>query len=512
MQALLTTLVCGLVVLTTLWIKTRLKNIPPGPPRLPILGNLHQFPSGSVISTFDKWHKKYGPIVGLSLGSQTLILLGNMEVAKELFGKRGRIYSSRPRMVMGNENLTQNKHTALLPYGPKWKIHNRIHNSILAAGKTQHYTELIEGESIRVLHHLMHTSEYNRCYTRFTSSIIFSLVYGKQLQGDEPEFHEMLQIAENFVAAIAGGTWLVDIFPFINRLPSFLNPWKRMGNRFHDRAMRLFESNATHAMGTKAWNFTKHVHAAEDTSGLTDREVLYMIGVLFEAGNDSTSTVLRFCTMAAILFPDAVKLAQAELDAVVGPSRLPSVDDLPQMPYVSAFINEVLRWRPITPGGVVHASSEDDIFMGYKIPRGSVLMFNHWSAHLDEKTYDDPLSFRPERWLENDNLPLHAFGYGRRVCPGQYVARKTLDVMIPRLLWAFDFEAGYENGVRAKIDPYNLQELGALLRPVPFPAIFKPRDEARRALIDKSFANRDANLDGILNRIETAISRGSEVK
>jgi hypothetical protein len=106
-------------------------------------------------------------------------------------------------MVMGNENLTQNKHTALPPYGPKWKIHNRTHNSILAAGKTQHYTELIESESIRVLHHLMHTNEYNRCYTHFTSSIIFSLVYGKSLQGDEPESHEILKIAENFVAAIA---------------------------------------------------------------------------------------------------------------------------------------------------------------------------------------------------------------------------------------------------------------------------------------------------------------------
>jgi Cytochrome P450 len=88
----LTTLVCGLVLLTTLWIKARSKNIPPGPPRLPFIGNLHQFPSGSVISTFDKWHKKYGPIVGLSLGSQALILLGNMEVTKELFGKRGRAW------------------------------------------------------------------------------------------------------------------------------------------------------------------------------------------------------------------------------------------------------------------------------------------------------------------------------------------------------------------------------------------------------------------------------------
>lgn len=439
-----------------------------------------------------------------------MILLANTEVIKELFGKRGRIYSSRPRLVMGHENLTKGKHTALLPYGTKWKIHNRIQSSILAAGKTQHYTELIEVESIRVLHHLMHTSEYNKCYTRFTSSIIFSLVYGKALQGDEPEFHEMLEIGENFVKAIAGGTWLIDIFPFINQLPTFLNPWKRMGNRFHDRAMRLFESNATHAMQTKAWNFTKHVHAAEDTRGLTDAEVLYMIGVLFEAGNDSTSTALRYCTMAAILCPDAVQQAQAELDAVVGSSRLPSVDDLSQMPYVNAFINEVLRWRPITPG-LVHASSEGDTFLGYEIPRGSIVMLNHWSTHLNEETYTDPLSFRPERWLENTNLPQPAFGYGRRMCPGQYVARKTLEVMIPRLLWTFDIEAGYENGVRAKIDPYNLQQLGALLRPLPFPAIFKPRDDARRALIDYEFEHRDTNTDGILNRVEKAISRAPEI-
>ena len=76
--------------------------------------------------------------------------------------------------------------------------------------------------------------------------------------------------------------------------------------------------------------------------------------------------------------PEAQKKAQAELDAVVGPSRLPDFDDQPSLPYVSAVIKECLRWRSGVPLGIPRRSIEDDEYRGYFIPKGSIVIANLW--------------------------------------------------------------------------------------------------------------------------------------
>lgn len=79
-----------------------------------------------------------------------------------------------------------------------------------------------------------------------------------------------------------------------------------------------------------------------------------------------------------ILHPEVLKKAQAEIDAVVGPNRLPTFDDRPLLPYIEAVQKEVLRWRPIAPMGIPHSSIQDDIVNGYLIPKGSIVMANIW--------------------------------------------------------------------------------------------------------------------------------------
>lgn len=80
--------------------------------------------------------------------------------------------------------------------------------------------------------------------------------------------------------------------------------------------------------------------------------------------------------VSAILHPECVKKAQAELDAVVGRSRMPTFDDESSLPYVQAMIKESLRWRVVAPIGLAHATTEDDMYMGYKIPKGSTVWGN----------------------------------------------------------------------------------------------------------------------------------------
>ena len=88
---------------------------------------------------------------------------------------------------------------------------------------------------------------------------------------------------------------------------------------------------------------------------------------------------------------NAQKKAQAELDAVVGTSRLPDFSDRPSLPYLEALFREVLRWHPVLPLDVSHAASEDDIYNGYFIPKGLFLRSSHSPCHFLIQIQEQPL-------------------------------------------------------------------------------------------------------------------------
>ena len=78
-----------------------------------------------------------------------------------------------------------------------------------------------------------------------------------------------------------------------------------------------------------------------------------------------------------VLFPEVQNRAQEEIARVVG-DRLPTPEDQANLPYVNAMINEVLRWKPVVPTGLVYAATEDDVYNGYTIPKGASVLTNIW--------------------------------------------------------------------------------------------------------------------------------------
>ena len=99
---------------------------------------------------------------------------------------------------------------------------------------------------------------------------------------------------------------------------------------------------------------------------------------LYGAGSDTTVASLAWFFLAMTLHPDKQSAAQDEIDRVVGQDRLPTAKDRENLPYVEALIKEVFRWHPIGPMGLPHMSTEDDIFEGYRIPKGAILFPNVW--------------------------------------------------------------------------------------------------------------------------------------
>ncbi|KAJ4470457.1 cytochrome P450 [Lentinula aciculospora] len=201
---------------------------------------------------------------------------------------------------------------------------------------------------------------------------------------------------------------------------------------------------------------------------------------LYLAGVETTSGQLAWFMQAMVLYPETQRLAQEEIDRVVGPYRLPSFDDYDHLPYIRATVKELLRWRGIGPMGIPHRLNQDDYYEGYFIPKDTVCYVNVWSLHLDREIYgEDAEHFNPNRFLDGNGKFRSSiadtrdeghftYGFGKRICIGRHVANNSLFIHIAFLLWALNITAEKDADGNPNL-PDSLQcKEGLSVRPVPF--------------------------------------------
>lgn len=202
-------------------------------------------------------------------------------------------------------------------------------------------------------------------------------------------------------------------------------------------------------------NFAKRLVREKDEQGVSKMDIANLTGNFIGAGVDTTSSTVITFILAMCLFPEVQRKAQEEIDRVIGRDRYPDWSDEESLPYVTAIVNETLRWRPVFAlGGPPHCPTQDDIYRGYAIPKGTTIMGNLYAIMRNPKEYPEPQTFKPERFLSGFDRPAypnkrgsHAFGWGRRVCNGEPLAQQSLFFTIMGLLWAFNIRAGLDEQV-----------------------------------------------------------------
>jgi cytochrome P450 len=148
-----------------------------------------------------------------------------------------------------------------------------------------------------------------------------------------------------------------------------------------------------------------------------------------------------------VLFPDAQKKAQAQIDVVIGKGRLPRLQDRSSLPYIDAILRETLRYNPVAPLSIPHLAVDADVYDGYHIPKGTLIISNLWSMAHNESKYPRPFEFLPERFLNNDgtlkpdDTQNIAFGFGRRMCVGRHFADTSVWSAIATILAVFTLSA-----------------------------------------------------------------------
>ncbi|KAK4221067.1 cytochrome P450 [Podospora fimiseda] len=520
--------VVGLVLLVKLLsIGRRPKNFPPGPPTLPILGNLHQMPKHDAHLQFEKWAREYGPVYSLILGTKVMIVLSSDKAVKELLDKKSNMYSHRQEMYVGQTLCSGDLRILMMGYTPRWRMCRKMVHTLLNISAAKSYVPYQMLENKQMLYEMITMPEramYNM--RRYTNALTTTMVFGWRTPTYEDD--KMKQLFEGFAEFAelnqAGAAGLLDFFPILRVLPDFLLPARRKAKELHKKEKALYLSHWLKAKentlnGTITRCFSEDLVAAQKAEGFDDDQAAYISGTLLEAGSDTTSSTLYAFLQAMVLYPEVQKRAQDLLDKVIGDKRLPTMEDEMDLQYIRQIVKESLRWMPTTiMGAVPHAVNTDDYYDGYYIPKDAGVINNVWAIHMDPARHPEPRKFNPDRY-ENDFQSLSdaaanpdhtkrdtfTFGAGRRICPGIHVAERSLFLGVSRMLWGFNITPALDaNGKPILPDPEKLTQ-GFVCQPEEFPCTITPRSEARKQImIDEWKAAEAECLDPVTKQWKTS--------
>lgn len=478
------------------------KPLPPGPKKLPLIGNLHQQPSTEQWVTYAEWHKKHGPLMSLRLAGFNVILIGSYQVAYDLMEKKGRIYSTRPRMIYLRECMTRGLQPGLMPYGEMWKKIHRLQAPFLSGNALTAYRKVHDLQTLELLQGLLNTDNPAKQFTRYNCNVTFTLAVGQSLPpGDDGELLQVASFIEKKLSHLHWGNFLVDVFPILNYLPESCASWKRSGNAMYNEEIKVMSRVIETALRNGNWSWATELMEQNKTEDMSWDQMCYFVGELLLGALISTTSMLNLFVTLSTIFPECMKKCQEELDAVVGDDRIPTIDDESRLPYLNGFISETLRWRPLAPLGMMHSVSEDDEYMGYHIPKDSVIVTNIYRINRDEAIYPEPEKFRPERWIENPNLPMAVFGFGRRKCPGSALARRSMFMALSRIFWTYNIKP--VRSVNEKEELSKIKERGHSLPSLPPPseAIFEVRSPKHREVVEAAWASVEKNESLLLEEI-----------
>ncbi|KAK7034768.1 hypothetical protein VNI00_012175 [Paramarasmius palmivorus] len=429
--------------------RSRSRNHPPGPKPHILFGNIFDFPASSdLVSRAQQWKEDYGSIVHLSALGRHIVVLNDVATSVELLEKRGYNYADRPHFPMVGELCGFDRLPAIASNGfsPRLRALRKLLKTEVGAERLADWEENMEVEVATYVKKLQQEPEdFVRHNRWFAVDVIMLFSYGYRVALKD-DYH--MAAADRIMSKLSRdaqpGTWLVDLIPAMKHFPRWM-PFHRYASQSRKELddwvtepWKLVKSRQT----TLPSLCTRLMDQCPDLTPEEEDLIVWSAASIYSAGSDTTVSALTTFFLAMTMFPSVQRKAHREIAQVIGEElRLPRFSDQPDLPYISALIMEVFRWGAILPMGAPRRASADDLFQSYIIPEGSFVMPNIWGICHDEKVYPRPMEFDPSRFLGANPQPDPRdviFGFGRRVCPGRYLAEKSLYIAVTATLSAFE--------------------------------------------------------------------------
>ncbi|KAL4190638.1 hypothetical protein AMTRI_Chr07g25750 [Amborella trichopoda] len=440
-------------------------NLPPGPRRLPIIGNMHQLgslPHRSLASL----SRKHGPLMLLQLGHVPSLVISSAKMAKEVLKTQDLAFASRPALVAANRLSYGRTDVVFAPYGDYWTEARKIcvlH--LLSIKKVQSFKPIREEEVASMVRAISCSCgggpvDLSELFYTLTNSIICRVTVGKSYssEGGQQRNYNFLKIVGEFTALL-GVFCAGDFFPSMGWVDIVTGIRARLNKNFKDLNGFLNEVIREHLgksvpepTAEQQSDFVDILLQLKKDPGhgvpLSMENIKALILDMLTAGTDTTATALEWLMSELIRNPVAMRRVQEELERVVGGKGKAFVEeeDLHDLENLQSAIKEALRLHPPIPLLVPRELQENTRIDGFDIPAKTRVYINAWAIGRDNDSWDRADEFFPERFVKNGidfkehDFEFIPFGAGQRECPGYSFAMHTMELVVANLLHWFDWK------------------------------------------------------------------------
>ncbi|KAL0739770.1 hypothetical protein Bca4012_081283 [Brassica carinata] len=464
---------CLLVFITTRFRRSSCltAKLPPGPPRLPFIGNIHQV-GKNPHSSFADLSKTYGPVMSLKLGSLNSVIITSPEATREVLRTHDQILSGR-KSTDSIRSIGHHEVSVIwLPASSaRWRMLRKLSITQLFSPQRMEATKALRMKKVQELVSFMHERsereeavDISRASFTTVLNIISNILFSVDL-GSYDVTSKSNRFQDTVIATMeaAGKPDAANYFPFLGFLDL-------QGNRKNikactERLYRVFRGFIDAKLTEKSLNNSKDVSDRDfldallvlregDETELDNNDIEHLLLDMFAAGTDTSSSTLEWAMAELLNNPKSLARAQAEIDCVIGQNGIVQESDISHLPYLQAVVKETFRLHPAAPFLVPRKAEADVEVLGFMVPKGTQVLVNVWAIGRDPAVWENPTRFEPERFLgkETDvkgrDYELTPFGGGRRICPGLPLAVVTVSLMLASLLYFFDWKL--PNGIASE--------------------------------------------------------------
>ncbi|CAI0388184.1 unnamed protein product [Linum tenue] len=467
------TIILLLVTILTMVLKRsnnsgRGPSLPPGPKKLPIIGNLHQMSgSGLPHARLRELARVYGPMMHLQLGEASTVVVSSPELAKEFLQSHDLNFATKPFLPSASIIFYNARDIVFAPYGDYWRQMKKICVVELLSAKRVKLLRPVREEEVNRMVRSISSSVAAAGQATNLSRLIFTLsnsmacrtAFGKAQKQEE----SFLQLVEEIIKAL-GGFSLGDLFPS-SKLVRLISGDEKKLKKLHREAdvilQQVIDDHIAARRETAAAADTAVRHhdndlvdvllnlmANNDNLGfpITHLEIKAVILDMFVGGSDTVAVTVEWAMLELMKHPNIMEKAQNEVRCLFDGRGTVDEADIDQLHYLKRVIKETLRLHP--PGTVISPREcrETTVISGYQIPAKTHVIVNVWAIGRDPCYWEDPESFTPERFINTHvdynklDFKLLPFGAGRRMCPGITYAMAIVNVVLANLLYHFDWK------------------------------------------------------------------------
>ncbi|KAJ9153898.1 hypothetical protein P3X46_027286 [Hevea brasiliensis] len=442
-------------------------NLPPGPSKLPIIGNMHQLVGPPPHHRLRDLAKEYGSIMHLQLGEVSNIVISSPEAAKEVMKTHDVVFAQRPFLLAASIITYNFTDIAFSPYADYWRQLRKICIlELLSAKRVLSYRSIREEE----VSNLIGTISSSPGQPFNFSRKLFSLTYGIAARAT---FGEKCKDQEEFIplveelTEVAGGFSLADLFPSIKLLHVISGMRSRLV-RLQREADRIIENIIN---DHRARNKTAKTSSGGEEDDLVDvllrlqehgnlefplttDNIKAVILDIFIAGSETSSTTVEWAMSEMLKNPRVMEKAQEEVRRVFDKKGNVDETDIHELKYLKLVIKETLRLHPPAPLLLPREGRERCEINGYEIPAKSKVIVNAWAINRDPNHWTEADKFYPERFLDSsidykgNNFEFIPFGAGRRMCPGVLFGIANVELPLAQFLYHFDWKLA--SGLKAE--------------------------------------------------------------